>query len=538
MSETCSPDGEFFELFSEKGESDNKPKDKTNNVDMYSDTGSSDCDDDAYQVIDRKKRSLSVSPSKSAMKSAYDLKRLRTNKQNDRTVKITSIDPSIKLANTNPVKLGQALNAKTAPRTVKSVTKCRDGNILVTAIDDFQLQKLESMTKLGTFDVKVTKTVIPVKGLEGVITNVPLDTAEEDIMWELQNYDILGVHRITRKNDGVDKPTLAVKLTFQSTETLPEHVRLGYCRYTVKPYIPPVLQCYKCRKFGHYASECRGKQRCARCGEDHLTTNCSIDRQKFVCVNCGKCHSAAYGGCSVYREAQEVVSIAARKNIPFSEAKKIVSDKKSFASVVTGKEQSVSTKEVPLDSTTGIQRDQSTPSPAKSQPDHSNNKKPQITTHSVDTQTDFCDTHVQTVSTEQMVICFIKCISLMNSSSQSNFQSDVLNVVKTMLGLDLSQSPALTALKEPVVNIESEKEMTNDESLVAPRSPSIPTGESDIIKDTQGMSTGDHTYSTVSTRSADRSRSRSQHRSGIPISSSCSPSSRKKKHNKNVKKNK
>lgn len=36
------------------------------------------------------------------------------------------------------------------------------------------------MTKFGTFDVKVIKPVIPVKGLEGVMTSVPSDTTGYD----------------------------------------------------------------------------------------------------------------------------------------------------------------------------------------------------------------------------------------------------------------------------------------------------------------------------------------------------------------------
>lgn len=60
------------------------------------------------------------------------------NKHNNRTVKIASLDPSIKMANTNPVKQGQALSAKTAPRTVK----VQRWKLRATATDDCQLQKL------------------------------------------------------------------------------------------------------------------------------------------------------------------------------------------------------------------------------------------------------------------------------------------------------------------------------------------------------------------------------------------------------------
>ncbi|KAL5011256.1 hypothetical protein ScPMuIL_011661, partial [Solemya velum] len=79
---------------------------------------------------------------------------------------------------------------------------------------------------------------------------------------------VVPAHRITKRVRGNDTPTSSVKLTF-SCDKLPEKARLGYNQYTVKP---PVLQCYKCREFNHYASDCRGTQRCARCGADQSTT--------------------------------------------------------------------------------------------------------------------------------------------------------------------------------------------------------------------------------------------------------------------------
>jgi len=157
----------------------------------------------------------------------------------------------------------------------------------------------------------------------------------EVISSALKSFDVIHALRITKKVGGADKQTLSIKLVF-SCSSLPSFVYLGYSRHPVKEYVPPVVQCYKCRLFGHFSSQCRGKQRCARCGADHMTSSCSIHRPLFKCVNCGQNHSAAYGGCSAYKEANEVKVIATKQKISFSAARQLISTQKSFASIVSG----------------------------------------------------------------------------------------------------------------------------------------------------------------------------------------------------------
>lgn len=43
---------------------------------------------------------------------------------------------------------------------------------------------------------------------------------------------------------------------------------------TIKKSISPPLRCFKCQKYEHVATVCRGKQRCAKSGVDHEYGKC------------------------------------------------------------------------------------------------------------------------------------------------------------------------------------------------------------------------------------------------------------------------
>ena len=52
-------------------------------------------------------------------------------------------------------------------------------------------------------------------------------------------------------------------------EVLPKNVSLGFFSYSVIEYTTMPMKCYNCRRFGHTAKACKGRRRCAQCGEDH-----------------------------------------------------------------------------------------------------------------------------------------------------------------------------------------------------------------------------------------------------------------------------
>ncbi|GFU97987.1 uncharacterized protein TNCV_3150281 [Trichonephila clavipes] len=65
---------------------------------------------------------------------------------------------------------------------------------------------------------------------------------------------------------------------------LPTTIKAGYLNCKIRPYIPNPLRCYKCQKFGHFQTSCRGQLTCSRCASvGHSSMDCTLEP---VCVNC------------------------------------------------------------------------------------------------------------------------------------------------------------------------------------------------------------------------------------------------------------
>jgi len=56
-----------------------------------------------------------------------------------------------------------------------------------------------------------------------------------------------------------------------------------------------VKRCYNCGSYGHRASQCKLKERCGRCGDNHSTKECKSRKQR--CINCKGEHEVWFHGC-------------------------------------------------------------------------------------------------------------------------------------------------------------------------------------------------------------------------------------------------
>lgn len=89
-------------------------------------------------------------------------------------------------------------------------------------------------------------------------------------------------------------------------------------------------QCHRCQRFGHGSRNCTLSPKCVKCGENHLTEECTLPRKTNLkennnaqqhkpsvkCVNCTGNHTANYRGCPARKSYLE--EIEKRKKKPAS----------------------------------------------------------------------------------------------------------------------------------------------------------------------------------------------------------------------------
>ncbi|GBN50026.1 hypothetical protein AVEN_95581-1 [Araneus ventricosus] len=168
---------------------------------------------------------------------------------------------------------------------VKSPKKLRSGDLLVEVESPKQAKEIAKIKSLSTIPVTV-KPHATLKSSKGVIScGELLNESEEKITEELKSQGVIHVRRITIRRDGQLLNTKHLILSFDSNK-LPEHIKAGYMRLSVRTYIPNPLRCFKCQRFGHSKTSCRGTLTCARCAEvGHESTDCTRTEK---CLNSRK----------------------------------------------------------------------------------------------------------------------------------------------------------------------------------------------------------------------------------------------------------
>ncbi|GBM35041.1 hypothetical protein AVEN_240391-1 [Araneus ventricosus] len=172
---------------------------------------------------------------------------------------------------------------------VKSTKKLRSGDILVEVESPKQAKEILKLKSLSTIPVTVNPHAT-LNSSKGVIScGELLNESEDKITEELKIQGVIHVRGITIRRDGQLLNTKHLILTFDSNK-LPEHIKAGYMRLSVRTYIPIPLRCFKCQRFGHSKTSCRRTLTCARCAEvGHESTDCTrIEKNKDTTVSISK----------------------------------------------------------------------------------------------------------------------------------------------------------------------------------------------------------------------------------------------------------
>ncbi|XP_077529718.1 uncharacterized protein LOC144142233 [Haemaphysalis longicornis] len=156
---------------------------------------------------------------------------------------------------------------------------------------------------------------------QGVISEPDLiNETEAGLLEGLKGEGVTAVRRITMRRDDKQIMTKHIILTFDRS-TLPESIKAGFIHCSVRPYIPNPRRCFKCQRFGHGTTACRGQLTCAKCAQhDHASDNCPS--QTLICANCQGPHWDYYRTCEKFKQEKEIIRVKVTENLTFLEARK------------------------------------------------------------------------------------------------------------------------------------------------------------------------------------------------------------------------
>ena len=224
---------------------------------------------------------------------------------------------------------------------IGKVARCdalRDGSLEVEFVHESDARKalltrtfsfttrVQGQKRLTTLAISVTPHRTK-NTSRGVITCYDLkDTTEEEVVDGLASSGVVNAHRIKARRGNELIPTNSFILTFDMTD-LPREVSVGYIKVQVRPYIPSPMRCFRCQRFGHTKTYCRGRATCAKCAStEHTDEEC--DATVFRCANCKEgenTHSSYDKACPTFLKEKEINSIKVTRGISFREARDIYS---------------------------------------------------------------------------------------------------------------------------------------------------------------------------------------------------------------------
>ncbi|GFX07867.1 uncharacterized protein TNCV_4161361 [Trichonephila clavipes] len=116
-------------------------------------------------------------------------------------------------------------------------------------------------------------------------------------------------------------------LTTTDAPNLPTSIKAGYLNCKIRPYIPNPLRCFKCQRFGHSQTACRGQLTCSRCASvGHASSDCTLEQK---CINCSQPHSTDSKLCPKWKIEKEIQTIKTNRNISYIEARKFITPQPS-----------------------------------------------------------------------------------------------------------------------------------------------------------------------------------------------------------------
>uniref|UniRef100_A0A8D9FHM3 Uncharacterized protein n=1 Tax=Cacopsylla melanoneura TaxID=428564 RepID=A0A8D9FHM3_9HEMI len=233
----------------------------------------------------------------------------------------------------HPMSIGQLLK-KSFPSTEITNLKKNGANRIKVQVPT--REKANEIIQSKELKDKLFKAYVPkfILFRQGIIRNVDPNITEQELLEEITplysiDATVTEVRRFNRRTTDADGnikyiPTGTIQVTFRA-QSIPTHVSIFYVRCEVEKFVPKVLQCINCLRFGHTARFCKGSARCSKCGENHSDNDCTKEVNEQKCIHCNGPHSSRVNFknsvCPEVEKQKSIKNLMVDENITFFEAK-------------------------------------------------------------------------------------------------------------------------------------------------------------------------------------------------------------------------
>ena len=254
--------------------------------------------------------------------NTHDYKKQNQNMNQD--VIVFAQSRNVNLGKASPIFIAKTINDLVG--NVDKVISTQNG--LKIVCNKSQANILSKEKRFGSYECVFSIKTVPKPKLKGITHGIPLEMKTNEIKEELEYANNIKIEKISRlqkfdkiKNKKQDTESIIIEYEQDTDIDFPLHMYIGYKRITVKQFIPYPTRCFKCQKFGHVSSNCRGKLKCPNCSEEHDFENCDKKESK-KCSNCGGNHSAGFKGCSEFLKAKKIKEYSYSQKLSYAEATK------------------------------------------------------------------------------------------------------------------------------------------------------------------------------------------------------------------------